>query len=130
MSYDIFVMRFENGETVPLDMAVAREVLDPFVAGRDPGVDVLSVRTADGEEADVYLNPPDGITFNRFGGGGVMDLLAVLLRRLDAVLVVPGGPVVVQSDDVRHRLPDILADGVPTVVARTGADIDQAIRAA
>ncbi|MFD8013408.1 hypothetical protein [Streptomyces sp. NPDC058955] len=130
MSYDIFVMRFENGETVPLDMAVAREVLDPFVAGRDPGADVLSVRTADGQEADVYLNPPDGITFNRFGGGGVMDLLADLLRRLDAVLVIPGGPVVLQADEARNQLPDVLTDGTPTVVARTGAEIDRAIRTA
>ncbi|MFI8371164.1 hypothetical protein [Streptomyces sp. NPDC085466] len=130
MSFDIFVMRFENGETVPLDMAVAHEVLGPFVVGRDSGADVLSVRTAEGEEADVYLNPPDGITFNRFGGGGIMDLLAELLRRLDAVLVVPGGTVVVQGDEARRQLPGVLADAGPTVIARTGAEIDRAIRAA
>ncbi|MEU1478514.1 hypothetical protein ACFYZ8_11100 [Streptomyces sp. NPDC001668] len=130
MSYDIFVMRFENGETVPLDMAVAHEVLGPFAVARDPELDVLSVRTAEGEEADVYLNPPDGITFNRFGGGGIMDLLADLLRRLDAVLVIPGGPVVIRSDEIRRHLPDALADDCPTVVARTGAEIDRAIRTA
>ncbi|MFB7235828.1 hypothetical protein ACFCXK_13720 [Streptomyces sp. NPDC056269] len=128
MSYDIFVMRFESGATAPLDMAVAHEVLDPFAVARE--ADFLSVRTADGEEADVYFNPPAGITFNRFGGGGVMDLLAVLLRRLDAVLVAPGGPVVVPRAEVRPLLPDALTDGCPVVVAGTGAEIGRALRAA
>ncbi|MCB8907254.1 MULTISPECIES: hypothetical protein [unclassified Streptomyces] len=128
MSYDIFVMRFEGGETAPLDMAVAYEVLDPFAVARE--ADFLSVRTTDGEEADVYFNPPAGITLNRFGGGGIMDLLAVLLRRLDAVLVAPGGPVVVPRAEVGRLLPDALTDGCPVVVAGTGAEIDQAIRAA
>ncbi|GAA3045158.1 hypothetical protein GCM10017562_03030 [Streptomyces roseofulvus] len=111
-------------------MTVADEVLAPFVVSRDLGADVLSVRTADGEEADVYLNPPDGITSHRHGGGGVMALLAVLLRRLDAALVVPGGPVVLPSDHVRDRLPGAPTDGLPTVVAHPGPEIDQAIRTA
>ncbi|APE26754.1 hypothetical protein [Streptomyces venezuelae] len=128
MSYDIFVMRFESGETAPLDMAIADEVLAPFVVARE--ADFLSVRTADGEEADVYLNPPAGITLNRFGSGGVMDLLAVLLRRLDAVLVAPGGPVVLPRGELRHVLPEALTDGCPVVVAGSGAEIDQAIRVA
>jgi hypothetical protein len=59
-----------------------------------------------------------------------MDLLADLLRRLDAVLVIPGGPVVVQRDEIRRHLPDALAEGCPTVVARSGAEIDRAIRTA
>ncbi|MFF9854326.1 hypothetical protein [Streptomyces litmocidini] len=129
MSYDIFVMRFDNGETVPLDMAVAHEVLDPFAVARDPEAGFLAV-AVEGEEADVYFNAPTGITFNRFGGGGVMDLLAVLLRRLDAVLVAPGGPVVVPRDGIRQHLPEALTDDCPVVVARTGVEIDQAIRAA
>ncbi|MFE9257412.1 hypothetical protein [Streptomyces sp. NPDC006879] len=128
MSADIFVMRFESGETAPLDMGVAHEVLGPFAVARE--ADFLSVRTADGEEADVYFNPPTGITFNRFGGGGVTDLLAVLLRRLDAVLVAPGGPVLVPREALRQLLPDALTDGCPVVVAGTGAEIDRAFKAA
>lgn len=123
-------MRFDEGETAPLDMAVAHEVLDPFAVTQDSEADFLWLRTPDGEEADVYLRAPDGITFNRFGGGGVMDVLAVLLQRLDAVLVVPGGPVVVQRDEVRPHLPEALTDDCPLVVAQTGAEIDRAIRAA
>ncbi|QNS02257.1 hypothetical protein [Streptomyces xanthii] len=129
MSFDIFVCRFENGEPAPLDMSAAHKVLDPYAVARDPRTGLLHVRAADMEEADVYFAGPDSITFNRFGGGEIMDLLAVLLRRLDAVLVVPGGPTMIQRDDDRDLLPAALRDECPVVVASTGAEIDRAIRA-
>lgn len=129
MSFDLFVCRFKDGETAPLDMSAAHEVLDPHAVARDPGADFLQLRTAEGEEAGVFFSSPDGITFNRFAGDGIMDLLAVLLRRLDAVLVVPGGPAIVQRDEDRDLLPAALRDEWPVVVARTGAEIDRAIRA-
>ncbi|MFB7028860.1 MULTISPECIES: hypothetical protein [unclassified Streptomyces] len=129
MSFDIFVCRFENGEPTRLDMSAAHEVLDPHVVARDPRTNFLQVRTAEREEAYVFISSPDNITFNRFGGGGIMDLLAVLLRRLDAVLVVPGGPTMIQRDEDRDLLPAALRDEWPVVVARTGAEIDRAIRA-
>ncbi|MFJ7990133.1 hypothetical protein [Streptomyces sp. NPDC096351] len=89
---------------------------------------MLEICTAEGEEATVFPSGPESITFNRFGGGGIMDLLAVLLRRLDAVLVVPGGPTVIQRDGDRDRLPAVLKDE-GHVVAHTGVEIDRAIRA-
>ncbi|MFB7359870.1 hypothetical protein [Streptomyces gardneri] len=128
MSFDIFVCRFENGEPAPLDMSAAREVLAPYVVARDPRLDFLQVCTEDGEEAGVYFGSPTGITFNRPGGEGIMDLLGVLLRRLDAVLVVPGGPTILQRDEDRESLGAALRDEWPAVVARTGAEIKQAIR--
>ncbi|MFE5807232.1 hypothetical protein [Streptomyces sp. NPDC056491] len=130
MSFDVFVCRFEHGEPATLDMRAAHEILGPHVVARDPGTNFLLVSTAEGEEAGVYMNGPTGITFNRFGGDGIMDLLAVLLRRLDAVLVVPGGPTIVQRDEDRELLPAALRDEWPVVVARTGAEIARAIRAA
>ncbi|MGW1187161.1 hypothetical protein [Streptomyces sp. NPDC002559] len=129
MSFDVFVCRFEAGEAAPLDMDAAHEILDPHAVVRDPGADFLLVSAGEGEEAAVYFNGPTGITLNRFGGAGIMDLLAVLLRRLDAVLVVPGGPVVVRGDEDREQLPAALKGEWPVVVARTGAEIDRAIRA-
>ncbi|MCX4517197.1 hypothetical protein ACH4FV_19135 [Streptomyces anulatus] len=129
MSFDIFVCRFEDGEPATLDMRAAHEVLDPYVVVRDPEMGFLLVSTAEGEEAGVYFNNPTGITFNRFGGDGILDLLAALLQRLDAVLVVPDGPTMIQRDEDRELLPASLRDGWPVVVARTGAEIDRAIRA-
>ncbi|MFD4237496.1 hypothetical protein [Streptomyces sp. NPDC058542] len=128
MSFDIFVCRFENGEPATLDMKAAHELLDPYAVARDPETDFLLVSTAEGDEAGVYFNNPTGITFNRFGRDGIMDLLAALLQRLDAVLVVPDGPTMIQRDEDRELLPASLMDG-PLVVARTGAEIDRAIRA-
>jgi hypothetical protein len=58
-----------------------------------------------------------------------MDLLAALLRRLDAVLVVPGGPTIIRRGADRELLPASLRDEWPVVVARTCAEIDRAIRA-
>ncbi|MCY0939687.1 hypothetical protein [Streptomyces sp. H34-S4] len=109
-------------------MSGARGVLAPYVVARDPATDFLLVSTAEGEEADVYFHSPTGSTSNRFGGDGIMDLPAVLLRRLNAVLVAPGGPTVIQRDEDRELLPASLRNEWPVVVARTGAEIDQAIR--
>ncbi|MCY0938394.1 hypothetical protein [Streptomyces sp. H34-S4] len=128
MSFDIFVCRFENGEPAPLDMSAAHEVLGPYVVARDPETNFLLVRTAEREEAGVYFTSPGNITFNRFGGDGIMDLLAILLRRLDAVLIVPGGPTMIQRDEDRELLPASLRDEWPVVVAHTGTEIDLAIR--
>ncbi|WP_158780836.1 hypothetical protein [Streptomyces sp. NRRL S-237] len=129
MSFDIFVCRFENGEPASLDMSAAHEILAPHVVARDPEIGFLQVSTAEGEEAGVYLNGPTGITLNRFGGDGIMELLADLLRRLDAVLVVPGGSTIIRRDEDRALLPAALKDEWPVVVARSGAEIARAIRA-
>ncbi|MER5204678.1 hypothetical protein [Streptomyces sp. NPDC002825] len=110
MSFDIFVRRFENGEPAPLDMSAAHEVLDPYGVARDPRTNFLQIRTAEREEADVFFSSPDNITFNHFGGDGITDLIAVLLRRLDAVLVVPGGPTMIQRDEDRDLLTAALRD--------------------
>ncbi|MFG2615812.1 hypothetical protein [Streptomyces anulatus] len=129
MSSDIFVCRFENGEPAPLDMNAAHEVLDPYAIARDPEMDFLLVSTAEGEEASVYFNNTTGITFNRFGGEGIMNLLAVLLQRLDAALIVPGGPTMIQREEDHERLPPSLRDEWPVVVVRTGTEITEAIEA-
>ncbi|WP_393063096.1 hypothetical protein [Streptomyces sp. LN549] len=77
----------------------------------------------------MYFNRPAGITFNHFGGAGIMDLLAVLLRRLDAVFVVPGRPTMILRDEDFELLPASFRDDWPVVVARTGAETGQLIRA-
>ncbi|WP_411071234.1 hypothetical protein [Streptomyces sp. cmx-4-25] len=130
MSFDVFVHRFVNGEPVPLDTEAAREVLAPHAAGRDSSPDLLQVSTGEDERADVYFNAPTGITFNRFGGEGIMDLLATVLERLDATLVVPGGPTVVRREEDREHVHPALRDEWPVVVARTGAEITAAIESA
>ncbi|WP_159043006.1 MULTISPECIES: hypothetical protein [unclassified Streptomyces] len=88
------------------------------------------MNTGEYEWADVYFSTPTSITFTRFGGEGIMDLLAAVLERLDATLVVPGGPTVVRRDEDRAHVHPALRDEWPVVVARTGAGITAAIESA
>ncbi|MFD5324033.1 hypothetical protein [Streptomyces sp. NPDC127092] len=131
MSFEVFVMRFQHGAPAPLDPAVVREVLDPYVVARDPDGQGLYVETGDGGTADVRVHA-DGVTFHRFGGAGVMDLIAALMRRLAAVLVVPGGPVVVhRAEDGAQITPELReSSGWPVVVAADGAAVARVIEAA
>lgn len=124
MSFEVFVMRFAGGEAVPLDQDVVRQVLDPYVTARDAEGLELAVETPDGGQADVVLRD-DCVTFHRFGGAGVMDLVSALLRRLEAVLIVPGGPFLVhRAEDWAHAP----SEG-PVVVAPDGGALLRAIRA-
>ncbi|MFF6776365.1 hypothetical protein ACFY8W_22770 [Streptomyces sp. NPDC012637] len=131
MSFEVFVMRFEHGAPAPLDPAVVREVLDPYVVARGADGQELCVETADGGEADVRIGA-DGVTFHRFGGAGIMDLIAALLRRLEAVLVVPGGPFVVHREEAGAQVTPGLGEssGWPVVVATDGAAVARAIEEA
>ncbi|MFE6223745.1 hypothetical protein [Streptomyces sp. NPDC057854] len=130
MSSEIFVSRFENGGPAPLDLSAARELLAPHVVAEDPSLNLVQISTGERESADVYFSGPGTVTFHHAGGEGVMDLLAELLRRLDAVAVVPGGPVIVRREADREGLPAGMADVFPVVVALTGAAIAEAIRTA
>ncbi|MFD0369386.1 hypothetical protein [Streptomyces sp. NPDC059071] len=131
MSFEVFVTRFEHGAPAPLDPAVVRQVLDPYVVARDADGQGLCVETDDGGTADVRVHA-DGVTFHRFGGAGVMDLIAALMRRLEAVLVVPGGPVVVhREEDGAQITPEWReSSGWPVVVAADGAAVARAIEEA
>ncbi|MGW1882994.1 hypothetical protein [Streptomyces sp. NPDC001970] len=110
-------------------MSVAHDVLDPYAVGHEGQQESLQLSMGEGGEADVYLSSPTNITFTRFGGAGVMDLVSALLQRLDAVLVLPGGTVILQRDGDRAHLAPFMRDEWSVVVARTGAEITQAIRA-
>ncbi|MFI8423739.1 hypothetical protein [Streptomyces sp. NPDC085479] len=130
MSAEIFVSRFEHGEPAPLDLNAAREFLAPHVVAEDASLNFLQLSTGKRESADVYFSAPGTLTFNHAGGQGVMDLLAKLLLLLDAVAIVPGGPVILCRERDRETLPAGMADVFPVVVALTGAGIQEAIRTA
>ncbi|MEU8538664.1 hypothetical protein AB0C52_01470 [Streptomyces sp. NPDC048717] len=129
MSFEVFVTRLADGAAAPLDRAVVCEVLDPFTVARDG--ESLVVRTPDGGEADVRVRA-DCVTFHRFGGAGVMDLLSVLLDRLGAVLIVPGGPFLVHREgDAAQVTSDMReSSGWPVVVAPGGAALERGMRGA
>jgi hypothetical protein len=129
VSYDVFVCRFVNGEPASLDQQVVNEVLAPYVTERDPEHGFLHLKAGDGGEADIYANSETSIMINHFGVGEIMDVVADLLKRLEAVLVLPGGTVVLHRAEDRAHLSQSFRDEWSVVVASTGEKITEAIRA-
>ncbi|MFE6103254.1 hypothetical protein ACFVQ4_25305 [Streptomyces laurentii] len=127
MSFEVFVTRFTDGEAAQLDPTIVRDVLGPYVtAGAGAW---LVVETPDGGRADVGVRA-DAVTFHRFGGAGVMDLISALLDRLGAVLLVPGGPFLVHRErDAAQVAPGIReSSGWPVMVASDGTALEREIR--
>ncbi|MEV0093295.1 hypothetical protein [Streptomyces sp. NPDC050738] len=120
MSFSMYVQKSEHGESVPMDEALAREILSPHIAagGGDP---VVAVRADDGGVTEVYVDA-SGLMIHRPERDGIFDITAELIDRLDAVLLIPGGPAVVRSETVREHLPEELQrDAV--VIELSGAAI-------
>ncbi|WP_344386954.1 hypothetical protein [Streptomyces vastus] len=102
--------------------------LDPYVTARDPEHGFLQLTAGDGGQADVYTSTDTNITVSHFSVGEIMDVIADLLQRLGAVLVLPGGTVVLQREEDREHLSQDLKDGWTHVVASTAEEIAEAIR--
>ncbi|MGW1804632.1 hypothetical protein [Streptomyces sp. NPDC002078] len=128
MSYDIFVHRFSDGEMAPLNKSTVYQVLGPYIHSQNPEGTFLQIRTEDGGRADVYLNTDTSVMINHFGGDTAMDLIAELLRRLGAVLLLPEGTVVLSRPEDRESLPQTLRDEWSITVASTGAEIARGIQ--
>ncbi|MER5933556.1 hypothetical protein [Streptomyces sp. NPDC002054] len=129
MSYDIFPCRYVNGEPAPLDRDIALEVLGPYVTARDPEGTFLQLAAGEYQEADVYLGTESSFMISHFGGERIMDLISELLQRLEAVLLLPGGTVLINRDEDGKHLPPNMRDEWSVVVASTGEAITRAIRA-
>lgn len=100
VSYDVFMHRFKEGESAPLDMNVLQEILSPYVTAQHPDTGLLQIAANDdGGEADVYVKGESSIMINHFGGDVIMNVISEMLRRLGAVLILPGGTVIVGRDD-------------------------------
>lgn len=130
MSYDVFVHRFREGEPTPLDRRVVQEIMSPYVTAHDPETGFFRIAVKNGEgEADVYTKDESSITINHFGGEVIMNLISKMLRRLEAVLILPGGTVIVDRDEDRGHLPLFMRNEWSVIVAPTGEEITRAIRA-
>ncbi|MGY4995124.1 CbrC family protein [Streptomyces sp. 900105245] len=130
MGFAIRVHKFREGDIVPVDASVVREVLEPYAPYDVPdGEAVEWVRAADGSEADVYLD--HGVTFDR-PGPGVLYPIAEVARRTRAAVLLLGDPAaaIVTCEEDRAHLPEDLrgtAVVAPSSVL-TGATIQQVIR--
>ncbi|MEU6182583.1 hypothetical protein [Streptomyces coeruleorubidus] len=98
------------------------------MTARDPEHGSLQLTAGDGGQADVYTSTDTNITISRCSVGEIVDVIADLLKRLGALLVLPGGTVILQRAADRAHLPQDLKDGWSHVVAPTGEEIAEAIR--
>ncbi|MFI6054792.1 hypothetical protein ACIBCO_32485 [Streptomyces violascens] len=130
MSFDIFVCRFVNTEQVRLEKSTIHEILDTYVTERDPEHHFLQLKTEEaGGTADIYLSSEESIMISNFGGDQMMNVISELLRCLEAVLILPGGTVILNQEADREHLPQEMKSEWTVVVASTGPEITQAIQA-
>ncbi|MFD9793321.1 hypothetical protein ACFWXK_20505 [Streptomyces sp. NPDC059070] len=123
MSYSIFLQRFAQGKPAPLDEAATLEVLHPFIVAQDSTS--VFIRARDGSEAEIYRDP-SGLMIDRPEQGGIFDIVAELINRLDVVLLSPGGPTILRCEADRSHLPNEFQNDA-IVVELSGAAIQCAI---
>ena len=124
MSYSLYIQRFAHGDAAPMDDK-RLEFLAPHVVAREPDHGFVLIRASDGGEAHVYASP-GSIMINRFAWGGILDIVADLVERLKAVILLPEGVAILGTAEDRSHLPvELRADAV--VVDLSGATIQGVI---
>ncbi|MFI9542549.1 hypothetical protein ACIHAR_00945 [Streptomyces sp. NPDC052016] len=119
MSRSVFVLRYREGEPEPLDMALVREVLGPYVIAADEDFQGgVLIRAADGHEVEVDVNEVC-LAVSRYPPGRFFDILAELVDRLGASVSPTDRPVVLRREEDRAHLPAEAQRGAVTV-AMTG----------
>ncbi|MEU9150741.1 CbrC family protein [Streptomyces sp. NPDC048417] len=131
MSYGIHLIRFVDGEPVPVSETAIREVLGPVTVGGMPASGLpesWDLEAEDGGASEVY-GGTEGLTFNRFSTGAVLDRTAELARRTGAVVLPQDGPAILGDEaDRKHLAEPLRADAivVPSA-ALTGQTVSHVI---
>jgi hypothetical protein len=130
VSYDVFLFRFQNGDTADINASHLMSLVGPFIISESEEHDYARLRTADGGEADLYgvRDPGDSLMFSRWSWGGICDLMAKLARELDLVLIPPDRPAMIAREQQRSHLPEEFV--TEAIVVHAGADIQRVINPA
>ncbi len=107
-----------------MDDELGRELLAPHVVTSHPEYGFARIRAGDGGQADVYASP-GSIVVSRFTWGGILDIVAELVERLDAVVLLPEGVAVLGVEEHRSHLPMELQEDA--VVVHFGGAAIQAV---
>jgi hypothetical protein len=130
VSYDVHVLRFRDGEVVPVESSGARELLLGAAVSPPDESEFCRVTRGD-DEGDVYGLPPDGpiegLMFNH-AGSGIYELMYEVAEVGDMAIVPPDlGPFLVNEEQRTQLPPDLAA---AAVVVESGSDLVRAIRGA
>ncbi|MFI5533275.1 hypothetical protein ACIA8O_32510 [Kitasatospora sp. NPDC051853] len=120
MSYGIFLLRFEDGGTVPLDHERFRRLTEPYAVVGGPGEEFSQLLAEDGSSTELYGDGREGLTFTHVEKGAVLGVIARLAVALGASIVPQDGPTVLFHEERRAHLPEALRDGA--VVTEPTAD--------
>ena len=124
MSYDVFFMKYRNGETVNEGTDQVRAVLEPYINEEDPSVGFLTLGVDEEGRADVYLS--DGsMMVNEVSGEETWDLLVQAAKAADWVIQPPDGPTCLTDQGQQQHLPAHFAED--TVLVGDGGDLIDAL---
>jgi len=130
VSFDVFVQRFENGESVPLDHAAVRNALAEASSAPLPAPDGghLKLKTDDGG-ADLYgLRPGSmALMFNHISGFSAWNVIWNIAHTTSAVLLPVGAPTIATSAETLDQLPTELKQAA--IVATDPAPLLQVLKA-
>jgi len=104
-------------------------VFRPYIDRQELEFGRRHLRLPDGGEAELYcgdLAELDCVMVSRFSLGMFLDLLTDFLRRVDSVILAPGGPTLMVDPAQAAHLPAELADDV--AVVSSGTDIQNALQ--
>ena len=130
MSFDMFMIRAENGKAAPIPLHVIERAFGPFIKYRKPAGWGLSF--PDGGRTFVYIREDDGkhdFNVNRPASSPELwTALLDILRVPGTVLFWPGGGAVVgDNSSIPHLLPEIAEIFGTPIVVSDGAEIVQCI---
>jgi len=126
MSFDIFVIRAENGRDAPIPLAVIEQAFGPFIKYREPAGWELSF--PDGGRSFVYMKE-DSDDDHPASSPELWTALLEILRQTGTVLFWPGGGAVVADESsIPHLLPAIAEIFGAPIVVRDGAEIVECVK--
>ena len=126
MSFDIYLMAFEGGESTTADPELTRPILAPLVVEQSDGFALL--RTAEGE-LDCYGWPDcEGFMFNHVSGAASFDLLVEIAHAGRLAIMPVGCGTLVTDPALLADLPDGIPE--PIQVITSGAELVNVIETA
>ncbi len=131
MSFDIFLMRFSAGRA-RADRAGAMRILAPLVDGPIDDLDVVTIRTLDGDAAVYGLKEADSLMFNHVSGQHVWDVMVEVAKAGSYVIMPVGCPTCVVDAADAVELPEVLGDelGTGVLIVHSGAELLAAVESA
>jgi hypothetical protein len=131
VSDDVFVQRFEDGDAAPPSPGDEARALLLGLAEGDEAEDGFAMLRKGAAQTDVYGIPApgeefEGLMFNQTNRPG-FDLIVLVARELDAVILPVDGPTCLTAESQRRHLPPDLAEMQEAVLVESGEALALAI---